>query len=147
MIPKSVKRLSAISRLKDLFGQPQHPYRPATQIFLDLNVDQLASDLKLAERGAERGAANRPDNSAETLDDIEHQVVERVEGHKQDAHSLYLEHLSVARFGGLYEDLGAYFHDHSGHDRISRGMGRHEHEYGRRSRNRKRAACALRADH
>jgi hypothetical protein len=85
MIQKSLKRLSAISRLKDLFGQPQHIYRPATQIFLDLNVDKLTEDLKLVERGAERGTANRPDSSAETLDDIEHQIVEKIESHKQDA--------------------------------------------------------------
>jgi hypothetical protein len=28
-----------------------------------------------------------------TLDDIEHQAVELIETHKQDAHSIYLEHL------------------------------------------------------
>ena len=43
--------------------------------------------------GATRGAENRPSTDAETLDDIEHRVVELIETHKQDAHSIYLEHL------------------------------------------------------
>ncbi len=29
------------------------------------------------------------------LDDIEHQVVERIEGHKQDSHAVYLEHMHI----------------------------------------------------
>jgi hypothetical protein len=87
------KRLTPLARLRELLGRSQHPYRPATQIFLDLNVDQIAGDLNLIQRGAERGAENRPGATAEALDDVEHQIVERVESHKQDAHSIYLDHL------------------------------------------------------
>src|SRR5579871_5496352 len=86
-------RQSPIARIRALLNQPTHPYRPATTIFLDLNVDRVADDMKLAERGTERGGQNRPTTDAQTLDDIEHQVVERVEAHKQDAHTLYLDHL------------------------------------------------------
>ncbi len=64
MSEKPSKRISAVARLKELFGQPQHQYRPATQIFLDLNVDKVAADLSLAERGTERGGANRPDSGS-----------------------------------------------------------------------------------
>ena len=84
---------SAIGRLLGLLGQPPHAYRPSTEIFLDLNVNRVADNLNLATGGAERGAENRPSTDAETLDDIEHQVVELIETHKQDAHSIYLEHL------------------------------------------------------
>ena len=84
---------SAIARLLGLLGQPQHPYRPTTEVFLDLNVNRVADNLNLAIDGADRGAENRPSTDAETLDDIEHQVVELIECHKQDAHSIYLEHL------------------------------------------------------
>ncbi len=86
-------RQSPIARIRALLNQPTHPYRPATTIFLDLNVDRVADEMKLAERGSERGGQNRPTTDAQTLDDIEHQVVERVEAHKQDAHTLYLDHL------------------------------------------------------
>jgi hypothetical protein len=97
------KRRSAILRLRDLFGKAPHDYRPSTQIFLDLDVGQVARDMKLAERGAERGASNRPEAAAGTLDDVEHVIVERIESHKQDAHSIYLEQLHIydARLAAL----------------------------------------------
>ena len=86
-------RQSGIARLLSLLGQPQHSYRPTTEIFLDLNVNRGADNLNLAVNGGERGAENRPSADAETFDDVEHQVVELIETHKQDAHSIYLEHL------------------------------------------------------
>ena len=86
-------RQSPIARIWALLNQPTHPYRPATTIFLDLNVDRVADDLKLVERGRERGSQNRPSADSQTLDDVEHQIVERIEAHKQDAHTIYLDHL------------------------------------------------------
>jgi hypothetical protein len=86
-------RQSALARIRGLLRQPTHHYRPATTIFLDLNVDRIADEMQLAARGAERGAQNRPTSDARTLDDVEHQIVERIEAHKQDSHSLYLDHM------------------------------------------------------
>ena len=76
-------RQSPIARIRALLNQPTHHYRPATTIFLDLNVDRVADDMKLVERGAERGRQNRPTTNAQTLDDVEHQV-EHAQG--VDAH-------------------------------------------------------------
>ena len=86
-------RQSPIARIRALLNQPTHHYRPATTVFLDLNVDRLADQLELVARGTERGAEGRPSSDAQTLDDIEHRVVERIEAHKQDAHTIYLDHL------------------------------------------------------
>jgi hypothetical protein len=86
-------RPSAVARIRALLNQPTHSYRPATTIFLDLNVDRVAEDLQLVARGTERGEQNRPTAGAQTFDDVEHQVVERIEAHKQDAHSIYLDQL------------------------------------------------------
>jgi len=86
-------RQSPIKRIWALLNQPPHHYRPATTVFLDLNVDRLADELKLVGRGKERGSQNRPTSDAQTLDDVEHQIVERIEAHKQDAHTIYLDHL------------------------------------------------------
>src|SRR6201987_4829388 len=86
-------RQSPIARIRALLNQPTHQYRPAPTLFLDLNVAGVADEMRLAERGAERGRKNRPTTDAQTLDDVEHQVVERIEAHKQDAHTLYLDHL------------------------------------------------------
>src|ERR1700758_1653872 len=86
-------RQSPIARIRALLTQPTHHYRPATTVFLDLNVDRLADQLELVTRGAERGGEGRPSSDAQTLDDVEHRVVERIEAHKQDAHTIYLDHL------------------------------------------------------
>jgi hypothetical protein len=74
-------------------SQPAHHYRPATTIFLDLNVDRVADELGLVGLGGERGAENRPASDAQTLDDVEHKIVERIETHKQDANVIYLDQL------------------------------------------------------
>ena len=86
-------RLSPIARIRALLNQPTHHYRTATTVFLDLNVDRVAEQLQLAARGAGRGSQDRPATDAKTLDDIEQQVVERIEQHKQDSHTIYLDHL------------------------------------------------------
>jgi hypothetical protein len=89
---KDNSKPSAIERLLALFSQPTHDYRPATEIFLDLNVGRIADTLKLVQRGRERGAQNRPPSDAQTPDDVEHQIIERVEQHKQESHALFLDH-------------------------------------------------------
>jgi hypothetical protein len=86
-------RLSPIARIRALLNQPTHHYRPATTVFLDLNVDRVAHELQLAARGAERGSLDRPAADAKTLDEVEQQIVERIEQHKQDSHGIYLDHL------------------------------------------------------
>lgn len=94
---------SGIARLLSLLGQAQHPYQPATEIFLGLNADRIAEELQLAKLGAERGAEGRPAQDALTLDDIEHQVIESIETHKNHAHSLYIDqqHTYDERLNGL----------------------------------------------
>jgi hypothetical protein len=86
-------RQSAIARIRALLTQPTHPYRPATTIFLDLSVQRIADDMQLVERGSKRGSQNRPTSDAQMLDDVEQQVVERIEAHKQDSYTIYLDHL------------------------------------------------------
>ena len=88
-----VQKRSAITRLLSLLGQPAHVYEPATQIFVDLNADRLAHDLQLVAEGADRGGRDRPPTAAQTPDEIEHKIVERIEAHKQASHAIYLEHL------------------------------------------------------
>jgi len=86
-------RPSAIARIRALLSQPAHHYRPATTVFLDLSVDRVADEFDLVARGGERGAENRPTSDAQTLDDVEHKIVERIEAHKQDANIIYLDQL------------------------------------------------------
>jgi hypothetical protein len=96
-------RPSAIARIRALLSQPAHHYRPATTIFLDLNVDRIADEFSIATLGSERGRENRPTSDAQTLDDAEHKIVERIEAHKQDANVIYLDQLHTydERMSGL----------------------------------------------
>jgi hypothetical protein len=87
------QKRSAISRLVSLLGQPAHVYEPATQIFVDLNADRLANEMQLVAEGTDRGGRDRPPETAQTPDEIEHKIVERIEAHKQASHAIYLEHL------------------------------------------------------
>lgn len=89
---RSQTRLSPIARLWALLNKPPHDYRPATTVFVDLNVDRVADELKLTSLGRERGSQNRPPSDQQTMDDVEHLIVERVETHKQDSHSVYQDH-------------------------------------------------------
>jgi hypothetical protein len=84
---------SGIARLLKLINEPRHDYRPSTDVFLELNTDTIAKNLRLAELGAERGASDRPASDAQHLDDVEHKIIERIEAHKQDAHKLFSDHL------------------------------------------------------
>ena len=86
-------RPSAIARIRALLSQPAHHYRPATTIFLDLNVDRVADEFSIAALGSERGRENRPTSDAQTMDDAEHKIVERIEANKQDANVIYLDQL------------------------------------------------------
>jgi hypothetical protein len=86
-------RQSPLARIRAFLNQPVHQYCPATTVFLDLNVDRVADDMQLVARGSERGSQNRPTVDSQTLDDVEHQIVERIEAHKQDSHTLYLDQL------------------------------------------------------
>jgi hypothetical protein len=62
-------------------------------VFLDLNVDRIAAELELVSHGMERGSQNRPPSDARMMDDVERQIVERIEAHKQDSNTIYLDHL------------------------------------------------------
>jgi hypothetical protein len=90
---RSQTRLSPIARLWALLNKPPHDYRPATTVFVDLNVDRAADELKLTNLGRERGSQDRPGSDDQTLDDVELLIIERVEAHKQDSHSVYQDHL------------------------------------------------------
>lgn len=85
----------AIGRLIALLGEQQHPYKPSTQVFLELDAEKLAADIRLVELGTERGSAERPPTNATGYDDVEHRIIERLESHKQDSHAIFQQHLET----------------------------------------------------
>lgn len=86
---------SALARLMKGLRREPHDYRSSLQIFPDLNVARVASELEIERQGAERGARNEPAAGSTGLDDVEHAIVERIEAEKKSAHGLLLDELRV----------------------------------------------------
>ena len=76
---------TALGRLMKGLRREPHDYRSSLQVFADLNVVRLASELELESRGAERGARNEPATTSSGSDDIELAVVDRIEAEKKSA--------------------------------------------------------------
>ena len=50
----------SLSRLMERMSDHPHIYQPSILSFFQLDVIKIATDLKLAERGKERGKKNEP---------------------------------------------------------------------------------------
>ncbi len=82
-----MQRDSALTRLVSGLRREPHDFRSSLQVFPDLNVGRIASELALETRGAERGAKNEPPSASAALDEVEVSIIERVEAEKKSAHS------------------------------------------------------------
>jgi hypothetical protein len=74
-----------------------HDYRSSLQVFDDLNIARVASELELERKGAERGSRNEPDPGSSGRDDVELAIIERIQAEKKGAHGLLLEEFRVYR--------------------------------------------------
>jgi hypothetical protein len=89
------KRFDALNRLWEKVRESNHDFRATTEIFPNLDVDRIARDLELAEKGSRRGSENQPPRGAKSMDDVELAIVERVEEEKKAAHHLVEDHLQL----------------------------------------------------
>ena len=96
-----------LSRLKERMSDYPHNYVPSILSFPDLNVNKIARDLKLSERGKERGERDVPSTDGDAFDDVENEVIEFIESEikKADATlhddlSTYAQRLHLLDFNG-----------------------------------------------
>ncbi|SFF42267.1 hypothetical protein SAMN05216566_11275 [Aureimonas phyllosphaerae] len=103
---------SALSRLLEGVGRPNHDKRPSIETFADLDVNRVASELSLEAFAAERGAREEPPTGSVAMDEVEARIVERVEAERKASHALvedqlrtYAERLAALdfeeRFSGI----------------------------------------------
>lgn len=85
----------SLSRLMERMSDYPHIYQPSILSFLQLNVKKIANDLKLAERGLERGAKNQPAADGDAFDNVENEVIELIESEVKKAHEALLSDLST----------------------------------------------------
>jgi hypothetical protein len=85
----------SLSRLAERISEHPHVYRPSILSFLQLEVKKIAKDLRLAERGRERGEKKEPPADSEVLDEVENEAIELIEGEVKKAHAALLDDLST----------------------------------------------------
>ena len=86
-------RPSAIARIRALLSQPTHPYRPATTVFLDLSVDRVADELRLAVQGSSAARRTGPSSDAQTWTMSSTRSSRRSRRTSRNSNSIYLDHL------------------------------------------------------
>ncbi|WP_413992421.1 hypothetical protein ACMDCR_10190 [Labrys okinawensis] len=103
---------NALSRLLDGIAKPSHDRRPSIETFPDIDTDRLAKQMDLAGRGRERGANNEPPTSVTAPDQIEAEIVERIEAVKKSSHALiedelrtYAERLAALDFEDRFTQI------------------------------------------
>jgi len=72
-----------------------HDYRPSILSFLEIDIKKISKDLNLSERGRERGRKNEPPADSEIADDVEHEILEFIDGEVKKAHAALLDDLST----------------------------------------------------
>ena len=85
----------SLAKLREKLGDAPHAYRPSILSFLQLNVQKIARELKLAERGMERGQKDEPPADSIVFDNVEHEVIELAEGELKKAQAAISDDLST----------------------------------------------------
>ena len=96
-------RSSAISKLLAGLQRAPHDYTVPTSIFPSLSVDRIAADLRLTEKGAERGKENEPPSASAAFDDVENLIIERIETEKRAVSASY--HDQIQTYDGRRDSL------------------------------------------
>ncbi len=65
-------------KLKEQLGSYNHPFVPTAVEFMAIDVDKVAKDLRLAEKGKDRGGQNLPKSSATEPDEHEQAVTNQI---------------------------------------------------------------------
>ena len=66
-----------------------------TDIFPSVDVESVAEDMELAEKGTERGKNNQPPSTSKARDEVELQIIERIESQSKAAHQILIDQLSL----------------------------------------------------
>lgn len=81
-------RFEALNRLWNTVRESSHDFRASTDVFPIFDIQKTSRSLDLEERGKANGSANKPAKSARALDDVEQQVVSKVEEEKATSYQI-----------------------------------------------------------
>ena len=74
---------------------PRHPYREIASIFPALDLESNSRRLRVAERGATRGAAEQPLSTASDFDEVEREIIATIQAVAKEHHEAYRDMLRV----------------------------------------------------
>lgn len=81
-------RFDALNRLWNTVRESSHDFRASTDVFPIFETEKVSRSLEVQERGAANGANNRPVKSGRALDEVEQQIVAKVEEEKKVSYQL-----------------------------------------------------------
>ncbi|MBZ9962682.1 hypothetical protein [Mesorhizobium sp. BR1-1-2] len=76
----------SLEKLKQRLLRPPHAYRPTTESFPDIDVQRIATDMRLAEKGEKRGRENLPQSDDLPYDAVENDIIELVGAAQKQSH-------------------------------------------------------------
>ena len=86
---KQNKLRDTLAKWQTVLADSDSVRHPTIERFPPLNIKKIASDLKLEERGTERGQANLPSEGAKDLDNVEIEIVQVVHDEMQKSRSRF----------------------------------------------------------
>lgn len=94
---------TGLDRLLSNLRLANHDFKATTEIFPQLDVEKIAKEMELAELGTSRGKENLPTSDAESFDDTELTILERVQDAKTTAFNTLVDqlHLFTDRLNNL----------------------------------------------
>ena len=82
--------------LKRILSMPEvDRFNPTTDVFPLINVDKIASDLRLEREGSGRGAKDLPGPDDDGLDSVEHRIIGAIDALRHKGLNHYHEHQQV----------------------------------------------------
>lgn len=85
----------ALNKLAQGARNAPHDYVASVQTFAELDVDRIAKELRLVERGQERGSKGEPKANVSGLDDVEREIVDKIERERRASHNTLLDQIQI----------------------------------------------------
>lgn len=85
----------SVRQILDFLGGTREARIGSIQVFPAVDVDQLANELRLEEKGGEAGRANQPSSDDESPDSNEREILYHIERYSRKAREEYLEARSI----------------------------------------------------
>jgi hypothetical protein len=85
-----------LSRLRAIATSNRGQHIPSLLDYVALDVERVAQDMRLQERGTERGGSGEPMTSSQTLDSVEREIVDKIQSEQQSAVEQVTEQFNIS---------------------------------------------------